>query len=161
MRRAWKPDYHQLELLAANRHSVKEMCALLGCCEKTFFNYQKKHPRFRDTLERGRARAVSICATTLLAAAQGTLADDTDDKGNQVKAKVWGKKQEIQVKAALEYLGRHGDDWKPAPVIKHEIGGQIDNHVKLDVALDEHTCMRMSAAFLKTRGISVEDIPGA
>jgi hypothetical protein len=147
------------------------MCAIMGVSEKTFYLHQRgkgrKTTKLQKVLKEGRALAVATCARTVMECVQGRLGAEVVEKDGRkelVPLKSWNKKQELQLQAALKYLGLHGDEWKPAPQTMN-LQGHVQHKGKLTVDVegifDEDTALRMSAAFLRSRGVTTGQLPEA
>jgi hypothetical protein len=110
MRKKIEPDLKQVEQWGASSLSFDHMSALLNCSTEELKAYCKKHPEFNRTLEKGKAVAISNCATVVLKAIQGSLFAprtlcDKCGRGD------FRDIEEAQLKVATEYLKRHAPNW--------------------------------------------------
>lgn len=163
MAKSWSPPYKDIELLAAQALSVREMCAQLGVSEKVFYAHQRKSRKLKAALATGRSWAISQCAIVVMQGIQGTLGGEKQKDGKTQELKTWNKKQEIQVGTAMKYLQLHGDLWKHEQKVNHMVGGTVKHagtiNVDVEHTIDDSTALRMSAAFLKSRGVQIGEMP--
>jgi len=96
--------------------SNSEISAFLEYDTDEFKNAVKTDKKLKQALEKGKAMAVQECSQTVLKAIRGELTETRKITGIGKKpdtsVTVVTRRQELQVKAALEFLDRHGENWR-------------------------------------------------
>lgn len=68
-RKPWVPDYAKIEMWASQGLFDKQIAALCGINESTFYEKKAEIPELIATLERGRAKGAAACAQMVLSMA--------------------------------------------------------------------------------------------
>jgi len=118
----------------------KEIARKLGISKQTFYDYQKKHPDFLDSLKRGKAPVDFKVENALLKRAMGYEYEETtveydaaveDQKAKPKKIKTTTKRVIPDVAACIFWLkNRKPKKWRDKQNI--ELSGEDDEPVKIE-----------------------------
>ena len=150
----------QVELFASRQLSIREIAHKIGIKPTLLEKHWETRKEVRNAIERGRAESTLVCADVVVRAARPL------SKRELEKLKAEGKEPlEItsqNLKAALEYLNRFGENWKPQPqahTVVQQHSGTVQVNTAAADALPEDVKARAAWAFLKTRGQLPADCP--